>query len=157
MAFPHNLINDDDEFLNYKAIPFFQISFLCLVILQAFSHDLYLRVLILLREEVRAHVRNLSVDRDAIVVEARGLKDDAGSADAHSQGENPQKQPVQDHGNVLPIFFNLESMCEIGLVPDVVIKDTFMAILNWFMNHLSYLCGFFSLFGVFCNKVDARA
>ena len=46
--------------------------------------------------EVRsgADVRDFSVDRNPVVVEARRLQDDSGRADANRQREDPQEEAV---------------------------------------------------------------
>ncbi len=52
-------------------------------------------------------VGDLAVDGDAVVVERWRLQDDPCSAHAHRQGEDPQEEPVQHHGHVLPVLLDL--------------------------------------------------
>ena len=59
--------------------------------------------------EVDADVGDLAVDGDAVVVEAGRLQDDARGADEHGQREDPQEEPVQHHGHVLPVLFHLQN------------------------------------------------
>ena len=60
------------------------------------------------RSEMRADAGNLSVDGNSVVVETRRLQDDSGCPDTHGQSENPQKQSVKHHRDVLPVFFHLK-------------------------------------------------
>ena len=52
----------------------------------------------------------LDVEGLAIVVEGGRLQDDSGRTHQHRHGEDPQKQPVQHHGHVLPVLYDLKGM-----------------------------------------------
>jgi hypothetical protein len=64
---------------------------------------------ILLRAADDPDVRELFVDRLPVVVEAGRLEDDAGRAHHHRHCEDPQKQAVQHHRNVLPVLLSLQT------------------------------------------------
>lgn len=49
----------------------------------------------------------LAIDRCPIVVQRGRLQDDAGRAGQHGQREDPQEQPVEHHGDVLPVLLHL--------------------------------------------------
>lgn len=62
------------------------------------------------RARLGGGVRDLGqahVDGRALVVERGRLQDDAGRAHQHGQREDPQEQPVQHHGHVLPVLLHL--------------------------------------------------
>ena len=60
-------------------------------------------------ELVQTNLGHLVVNGIAVVVESRGLQDDARSAHHHCHGKYPEEQPVQDHGNVLPVLQDLDN------------------------------------------------
>ena len=63
---------------------------------------------------VSHHVGEPLVDGDAVVVERGRLEDDPRGADEHSQREDPEEQPVQHHGHVLPVFLHLPNKSAIS-------------------------------------------
>ena len=71
----------------------------CLV----FAHSLGLVV-----PSLEADVRELLVNGDPVIVETWRLQDDPRRAHHHCHREDPEKESVQNHGNVLPILFGLK-------------------------------------------------
>ena len=49
----------------------------------------------------------LDVDGLPVVVEGGGLEDDPGGAHQDGHREDPQEEPVQHHGHVLPVLYDL--------------------------------------------------
>ena len=60
----------------------------------------------------RGDLGEARVDGDAVVVERRRLQDDGRRAQTHGRREDPQKQPVQHRGHVLPVLANLPSSAQ---------------------------------------------
>lgn len=57
---------------------------------------------------LEADVGELLVDGYPVIVKTRRLQDDSRRADHHRHREDPEKQPVQDHRNILPILLGLK-------------------------------------------------
>lgn len=49
------------------------------------------------------------VDGQLVVEQGGRLQDDAGGAHDTGYGEEPEEEPVQDHGHVAPVFVNLRT------------------------------------------------
>ena len=55
----------------------------------------------------RKDLGQLLVDGLAVVVQGRSLEDDGGRAHQDGQGEDPEKEAIQNHGHILPILAHL--------------------------------------------------
>ena len=64
--------------------------------------------LISVAARLQTDVRQLFINRYPVVIEAGGLQDDARRSHHHRHREDPEKESVKNHGNVLPILFGLK-------------------------------------------------
>lgn len=49
------------------------------------------------------------IDWQLVIEKRRRLQDYAGRAHDTGNGEEPQEEPVQNHGNITPVFINLKT------------------------------------------------